>query len=149
MKAIVTWILIANGAHARIMQNKGVGKGIEAVPGMVFQQETDSAGDIMADRPGRSFDSVGRGRHAMEYGTNPVRVREKQFCEKLCETLERTRLSGKFARLLLVASPQTLGDLRKSMPGGLKRVLCGEIAKDLTHVPNGGLTEHLADVIAV
>ena len=149
MKAPRTWILIANGARARIVENSGVGKGVTAVPGKAFEQKPNQAGDIMADRPGRTFDSKGSGRHAMEYGSDPVRVREKNFAGMLCEQLQQARAAGEYERLVVVASPQALGDLREAMSPDVKATLLEEIAKDLTHEPNNKLDRHLTDIIAV
>ena len=40
MKPTTTWILIADGAHARLFANHGPGKGIEAVQGGVINGAT-------------------------------------------------------------------------------------------------------------
>ena len=77
MKSVKTWILIANGSRARIVINEGVGRGVTAVAGKFFNRESQKGGDIMADRPGRTFNSEGTGRHAMEYSSDPVRERER------------------------------------------------------------------------
>ena len=149
MKGTRTWILIANGARARIVENTGVGKGVSPVDNLVFSENTDGAAGIMADRPGRVHDSRGAGRHAMEYASDPVREREKSFAEMLAEVLENGRALGKFDRLIVVAAPQAMGDLRSFLGPELKRQLHGEIAKDLTHVPNADLPRHLEGVLAV
>ncbi len=149
MKAVVTWILIANGANARVLQAKGVGKGVTALAEMVFEQEALKPGDIMADRPGRSFESAGAGRHGMAYHSEPVRERERAFASMLAETLHKAHEDGAFERLVLVAPPQALGDLRAALSLDLKRTLKGTLTKDLTHTPNSKITKHLEDVLAV
>jgi len=54
-----------------------------------------------------------------------------------------------FDRLVLVAAPATLGDIRKILPKPLQGVVYGEISKNLVHVPNQELSDHLGDVLAV
>ncbi len=56
MKQIRTWILIADGARARIVLNTGPGHGIEAMDGRVFRSDNLPTRDIEADRPGQSPD---------------------------------------------------------------------------------------------
>ncbi len=149
MKPVRTWILIANGAHARVMQAEGVGKGVTALPSMVFGEEPKKGSDIMADRPGRTFDSAGAGRHGMAYHTEPERGRERAFAAMLIGSLQRAYEEGNFERLVLVASPQALGDLREAMSLDLSRTLHGTLAKDLTHLPNAEIPKHLTDLLAV
>lgn len=149
MKGTTTWILIANGAKARIVENTGVGKGIVPVDDLVFRESSESASGIMADRPGRVHDSSGARRHAMEYASDPVREREKHFAEMLTDVLESGRQLRKFDRLIVVAAPQAMGDLRASLGSELKKQIHGEIAKDLTHVPNADLPRHLESMLAV
>lgn len=149
MKAKTTWVLLANGAHARIVENSGVGKGIHAVAEMVFSEDPKQSGDIFADRPGRVFDSGGKGRHSMEYASDPVREHEKQFASTLCAKLTKEHAANKFDRLVVVAAPRTLGDLRAAMGADLKPIVHAEIPKDLTHAPINELPRHLDDVLAV
>ena len=117
--------------------------------GLVFSQGPEHAADIMADRPGRVHDSQGPGRHAMEYTSDPSREREKKFVKMLCEELQSGWVMGKFDRLILVAAPQALGDLRRALGPELKDLVHGEIAKDLTHIPNTELSRHLESVLAI
>lgn len=149
MKPVKTWILIANGARARVMQAEGVGKGVTALPSMVYGQEPKKTSDIMADRPGRTFDSAGAGRHSMAYHSEPERGRERTFAATLIETLQRAYEEGKFERLVLVAPPQALGDLREALTLDLARTLRSTLAKDLTQLPNSKIANHLEDLIAV
>ncbi len=149
MKPLKTWILIANGARARVMQAEGVGKGITALPSMVFGQDAKKTSDIMADRPGRTFDSAGAGRHSMAYHSEPERGRERAFAAMLIGTLQRAYEEGEFERLVLVAPPQALGDLREALPLDLAKTLRGTLAKDLTQLPNSKIPKHLEDLMAV
>lgn len=144
-----TWILIADGARARIVKNDGPGLGIDALDELIFESENRKVGDIMADKPGRSYDSVGGGRHAMEYSADPVRRDEQAFANMLTQVLFKAHEKGDYSRLILVAPPQMLGDLRAAMPDALKGAIEAEINKDLTQIPNGDLAGHLADVISL
>ncbi len=39
MKPIITWIVIADGAHARVLENAGPGKGLSSLDNLTFEGE--------------------------------------------------------------------------------------------------------------
>jgi len=149
MKPTITWILIADGARARVVAHAGVGKGLSEVNGLEFAQEPLKTQDIMADKQGRSFNSGGPGRAAMEIPTDPVEKREADFVAGLARMLDEKLQKKAFDRLILAAAPQALGTLRKSISSQVKQTVMAEIPKDLTNIPNTELGKHFEDVLAV
>lgn len=149
MKAKVTWILIADGAIAKVFEHAGPGTGLRAVDNLMFEQEPLKAGDIMADRPGRSFSSVGHGRSGIEYSSDPVAVRERRFIENVAEALERQHQRQAFERLIIVAAPTALGDLRPALTKGVRDTIIAELPKDLTNLPTPQLENHVAKLLPV
>lgn len=149
MKPTITWILIADGARARVLTNNGPGKGVQEVAGMVFTQTPLKSGDIMADRPGRSHASVGKGRSAMQPATDPVDKREADFVNNLANVLDAKLREKSFDRLIIAAAPQALGTLRNAISPQLSEKVAHEVAKDLTHIPNTEIGKHFEDVLAV
>ncbi len=147
MKPVRTWIVIADGARARIVKNAGPGRGVETDPELVFRSEHRKLQEIMADRPGRAFDSVGKGRHAMACGADGVREDERHFLQSLAERLEKEALADAYDRLILVAPPRALGDLRPFLSKPVKNRVHEEIAKNLTQLPNDRLANHLGKTI--
>jgi protein required for attachment to host cells len=147
MKPVRTWIVIADGARARIVKNAGPGRGVEADSNLVFRSEHRKLQEIMADKPGRGFDSTGKGRHAMAYGTDAVREDERHFLQSLAERLEKEAMADAYDRLVLIAPPRALGDLRPFLSKPVKNRVHDEIAKDLTQLPNDRLADHLSAVI--
>jgi len=144
-----TWILIADASRARILKNDGPGLGIDAIDGMMFEGENRRVQDIMADKPGRSYDTAGGGRHAMEYKSDAKHEDERAFAETLISALQEAHDRKDYDQLILIAPPKMLGDLRAASPAALKAVTCAEINKDLTQIPNGEMADHLKDVLAV
>lgn len=148
MKKTVTWVLIADGAQARVLENTGPGKGLKQVDGLDWAIEPLQAQDIVTDRPGRSFSSVGHGRSAMEPKTDPVEHRETEFCKSVAATLDRHHQKGDFDRLVIAAAPIALGDLRKAISPAVKKTIVAELNKDLTNLPTAQLDRHLDGIIA-
>ncbi|WP_224703025.1 host attachment protein [Devosia aquimaris] len=148
MKKTITWILIADGAQARVLENTGPGKGLAQVKGLDWSIEPLQAQDIVTDRPGRSFSSAGPGRSAMEPKTDPVEHRETEFVKSVAATLDAKLQEGAFDRLVVVAAPIALGDLRKAMTPNVQKAVMAEINKDLTNLPTAQLPQHLEGVLA-
>ena len=150
MKAIKTWIVVADGDQAKIFEHDGPGKGLHAVKDLNLEQQHLRAQDIMADKPGRAFSSAGPGsRSAVDYRTDPVEARERRFVERLAEVLDEQHRGGAFDRLVIAAAPRALGDLRPALSEEVKGAIVAELAKDLTNLPTLKLAEHLDGVIAL
>ncbi len=149
MKPITTWILIANGARARILEHKALGSGITALEGMEYSQQSLSSSQIMADKPGRAFSTAGTARSAMQPSTDPVAKREADFAHNLAEILNDKFSIKAFDRLAIFAAPKAMGDIREALSENIKTAIIAEIAKDLTKVPNDKIAKHLEDVMVV
>lgn len=149
MKPTRTWILIADGAQARIARNDGPGRGVTLAHEETFHGRNEAGRDIMADRPGRTFDSAGEGRHAKEPHSDPREVEKRRFLREMVTLLDEAAKRDSFDRLVLVAPPKALGLLRNELSETLRKRLDGELDKDLTQVPVHELARHLGDLIPV
>ena len=149
MKPTRTWILIADGAFARILLNEGPGRGVHHLPEFDFSVSHELDGEINADRPGRTFDRLGPGRHAKETASSPHRLRKASFAKQLVAVLNTNLANSAYDRLVIVAPPKTLGDLRREMPKQVVNCVRGEIAKDLTHMPDCEIAGQLGSVLVV
>jgi len=149
MKKTITWVLIANGAQARVLENTGPGKGLKQVDGLDFAIDPLMAREIVSDKPGRSHSSVGHGRSAMEPKTDPVEHRETEFVRGLADMLESAQQRGAYDRLIIAAAPIALGDIRKAISPAVKKTILAELDKDLTNTPTAQLDKHLDGILAV
>ena len=148
MKAIVTWVLVADGAQAQVFEHGGPGKGLNPVKGLHFEQEPLKAQEINTDRPGRHAGGGLGSRSGMEDG-DPVAVREQRFVKAVAEQLETMRQQGRFDRLIIAAAPTALGDIRPALSDGVKETIVAELPKDLTNVPKPQLDRHFEQLLAI
>lgn len=149
MKPVVTWIVIADGTQARVFENGGPGKGLTPVDGLRLEEEALKTSEIMSDRQGRSFSSVGPGRSAIEPRTDPVEYRETEFARRVAALLDEKFAEHAFKRLVIAAAPTTLGYLRKALSAGTRGAILAELPKDLTNTPRQHLDKQFADVLAL
>ena len=149
MKATRTWVVVADGARARLLLHDGPGHGLKPIPGYDFRALHPKDSDIVSDRAGRTFDRYGSGRHAMEPATSPHRHNKAEFARRLAKFLDGKHAEGDFDRLLIVAAPRTLGNLRPLLSKVLQSHLIAELAKDLTQIPDDKIIHHVETLLAV
>ena len=139
-----TWVLIADGARARLLKHawkKGKGQLSPVFPDM-FTGERRKMSEIVSDRGGVGAGPGGS--HAMDADNNAQRHAEWAFVKDLSKVLEDGRKRNDYDRLILVAAPKALGDLRKALPEGARDRIVAEIAKDLVDVREDELQKRLA-----
>ena len=85
----------------------------------------------------------------MEYSSDSRREDDRAFAKKLASVLEEAQRRNEYDRLVLAAAPRTLGDLRAILPDQVKAVVCAEVDKDLTQIPNSDLPKHFEGILAV
>ena len=56
-------------------------------------------------------------------------------------------LENSYDRLIIVAPSVTLGDLRAAISDHVRAKVVGEVAQDLTKIPNDDVAEHLKHVL--
>lgn len=145
MQPTRTWILLADGAHARFLRNLGPGKGLEEFkPGKLGVPHPPDR-EIDSDKPGRVHDRSGPGRHAMEPHISPHDKLKLDFAKSLADGINAAESKGRFDRLIVAAPPKILGELRQKLGKGAKRKLQREIDKDLTTVSSEELHRQFAD----
>jgi protein required for attachment to host cells len=74
------------------------------------------AGEILADRGGRSFDSVGAGRHTVAVEkTDPKKHAATAFARQVAERIGKVTHDGSCRGYALIAAPRFLGMLRDAV----------------------------------
>ena len=148
MKKSVTWILVADGARARILRTEGWGSGLSPVSAEI-EGDNRATRDIGADRPGRVHDRAGQGRHAMEPRVDWHEFEKQLFAKRVADHLNRAAKQNAYDRLVLVAPPKALGGLRAALDKQTANRVIAELDKDLTHVSDHDLPGHLEKIMPV
>lgn len=145
LKSKVTWVLVADGAKARILERKSATGPLVPVSNQCFAEAEarEATRDLGADRPGRVQESANTARHSMEPRVDWHRFAKEQFARRVADALEKSALAHRFDSLLIVAPPQALGDLRGAMGSHTKALVESEVGKDLTGLADHEIGAHL------
>jgi protein required for attachment to host cells len=101
--------------------------------------------ELASDRAGRSYESVGRQRHAV--GDEPD-LRQKEavrFARRIAERLDADLRERAFQQLIVVAGAPFRGVLRAELTPASKACIVYEVPKDLVHSQLEVLLDYLPD----
>lgn len=136
------WVLVADGQKALLLRNTGTAfKLALEVEQVIEAPDNPSARDQGTDRPGRA--AVGSRRSAL--GQTDFHEREEEhFSVTVAERLEAICEEKKVHKLVVVAPPKALADLRHAMPVSVRKLILAEYDKDLIKLPVQEIEKHLA-----
>ncbi len=128
------WVLVGDGEKALVFRNEGsiTRPNLQVI--QVLEHENPRTRDQGTDQPGRYFDGMGPNRSAVE-NTDWHRLEKTNFAKEIAEALYKAAHAGRFSRLIVVAPPTTLGDLRKAFHKEVSERIVAEVDKTLTGHP--------------
>ena len=125
-----TWIVVADGSRARCFTMKA-DRSLVEFESLVSPEHRLHEADLTSDRAGRTFDSRGSGRHAMEPRHTAINQEVLSFSNRLADRIEQSRIAGEIDRLVLVAPPKFLGQLRSSLSNASAKLVVLSIDKEM------------------
>ena len=140
------WILVADGRRARVLVEQRRGAELEEPSDWAMEISEQDLYDPQ-DRPPRSFDRTGAGRHAMDGGRSLHEVEEEKFLKRVAERLGDAEKHNQFDHLVIAAPPRALGLLRNMLPPGAKSRIRADLSKDLLNEPAPKLRERLSELM--
>lgn len=142
----ITWYLIADAAHARVLVSSANNGPLLVVPEFSLAASLPRSSAVGFDRPGRTHESVGSTRHALQPKSDPHRRMKRDFAKLIADKLDAAAAIHAFDRLVVAAPPTMLGDLRQEFSQHVTERVIAEVAKDLAKLPDHALMAHFADV---
>ena len=127
-----TFIVAADSAKARIFLTQNRFGGWTEVEILTNPHAAMRERDRVSDRPGRVFDSFGKGRHAMAPEETGQQHETHRFAHQVGSYLNRGMTAGEFNNLVLIVEPTFLGYLRQELSAATKRSLCYEMPMNPT-----------------
>jgi len=125
-----TWVIVADRSRARIFSADTPASNLLETETMTHPIARLHPGDLVSDRPGRDRNSV-NGSHNMGEEVNIKEEEAIRFATEVCQRLEEARIKCQFDKLYIVAAPSFLGHIRKHQTPALKRIIAGEVSKNM------------------
>lgn len=129
------WIMVGDGAKALFLANEGDAELPNLKMVRVMETEDQPTREQGTDQPGRTFSSASSHRSAYEQ-TDWHQLEETRFAGEIADKLLAAARKDRFSRLVVVAPPRALGDLRKAFHKDVSERIVAEIDKDLTMFPS-------------
>ena len=104
-------VLVGDGQKALFLRNKGNALRVRLAVERILERENPPTRAQGTDRPGRAIDSLGIARSAMEE-VDWHHLAKERFARELAEVLYRHAHANRFEKLVIIAPPKILGDLR-------------------------------------
>jgi len=146
MYEVPIWILVAGNERARFYQADKPGGDPKQVSGVELVNPHLRSRELADDRPGRTHDSHGEGRHVMEPSTDPQQTERRLFAREIADALLRHHQQGDYRQLYLVAAPAMLGELRKHLHEQLTDKVAGVLDKDFSKMSLPDYQEQLKEL---
>lgn len=142
-----TWVLVADGEKALFLRNDLDEQNPDLNVVRLEHQENPPAHEQADNRRGRVHESAGAGRSAYE-DTDWHRLAKDRFADDLAGILYSLAHRGAFERIVLVAPPRVLGELREKMHKEVSDRVVAELHKTLTNHPLDRIETMLRDELA-
>jgi protein required for attachment to host cells len=146
VRAKRTWIFIGDGQRARIVANDGPGTGLMPLPKRTFSHRAPPTHEIGTERPAIRG---GRGlqRHGVATRVDWHRAAKQEFAGRMAEVLNHAAERKDYDRLVVVAPPETLGEIRRGLSRAARSLVIAAIGKDLTQIPDAEIPDHLGGAV--
>lgn len=138
-----TWVLIADGEKALILENVGDDMDFNFDVVRKDTQPNPPTSEQGADAPGRFNDGPSVHRSSVET-TDWHQLSKDRFAADLSDMLYKRAHANDFRDIVLVAPPKTLGALRQEMHSEVSDKVVAEIPKTMTNIPVDEIEKLLA-----
>ena len=127
------WILIANAAHARLLQRDERGR-IELLKRFEHAESRMRSSLLGSGTTGGELTARGQGRSAFVPRLDAQHREHLHFALELSRALEEGARQHRYASLMIFASSPFLGELKKQLGEATRRLLTEKHDVDLTQV---------------
>ena len=127
-----SWVVVADGEKALFLRNVTDAEDPHLVVVQKETQENPPTRDQGTDSPGRGHDSGPNQRSAFDE-TDWHQLAKDRFAHDLADLLYKRAHAGAFERLVIVAAPSVLGELRPALHKEVAARVIATIPKTLTN----------------
>ncbi|MFG6158544.1 host attachment protein [Halomonas sp. 1390] len=141
---MTTYIVVADAARARLFTRDGIT--ISELDSLVHTEGRLHEGDLVTDRGGDVHESTATSARSAGGENVATQHHEEMFAREVAERLYRARVDNSMEKLILVAPPRFLGQLRDKVDGPTAKRVIHSLAKDLTKATLADIQEAVRDL---
>ncbi len=141
------WVLVADGEKALILENHGDEEHPNLQVRRKEEQDNPPTREQAANKRGRMSDGAGGPISAYD-DTDWHEIAKERFAHDLADLLYARGHAQKYEHLVLVAGPNILGELRKTIHKEVAGKVIGEIPKTLTGHPLNEIEAAVIEALA-
>ena len=123
-----TCLLVADSARGRLFKVDRKAKVLVEIKEFLNPEARLHKKEFMNDAPGRSYDSKGQGRHAMQKIDNSKDKSREQFANNIVQYLDGLYKSQKLNQIIIVAPSKLMGFMNSK----LSNLECDQIVQKIT-----------------
>lgn len=127
-----TCVVACSSARARFWQSTSRFGEWKPLAEMQDEAASHAESEFASDRPGRSFDIVGKGRHAMSLPQSGQDHQTLDFARQVASYLNNAIAESSVNKLVIFAAPQFLGYLRSELSDTALRSIALEEPRNLS-----------------
>ena len=139
------WITIAHRAGVRVYnyEHNNDKKVLTLIHTKDHPEGSLKDKELGSDQPGRSFDSIGGGRHSLSTSQSPSEHVSIKFAKEICMHLQEASKKHQFSKLILIAGPSFLGLLRQNLDAPTSAQVVHTLNKDLINLNDHEMKQYL------
>lgn len=137
-------IVVADSSRARIFMADSAHSPLLEIETLAHPEGRLRDQDLASDMPGKESGKGGGGDHAYEEKIEPKKEEMIAFAKRIADYLDGTRKANKLNKLLIVAAPAFLGELRKQLSTATSDKIVFELDKNLAHHNEEDIRKHLS-----
>lgn len=137
------WVVVASNTRCRIFAQQKHSDPLRQIADINHPEGRMKGRELASERPGRSFDVAGHGRHSMGQPVDAIEQENIKFAKSVASKIDAARKRERFERLVLVADPRFLGHLRQGLSSATRHRLSAELQKNLADADPRSIREAL------
>lgn len=136
-------IVVADSTRARIFTTESTRSPLTEIETFANPEGRMHEQDMVSDMPGKDSGKGGAGAHAFQEIVEPKQQKITEFAKRLADFLDDARKKNKLGKLLLMAAPDFLGELRNQLSKETREKVTFELDKNLAHHDEEDIRKHM------
>ena len=141
-------IVVADSTRARIFTVDSARSPLNEIEDMAHPEGRMHEQDMVSDLPGKDSGKGGAGEHAYQEKVEPKKQEMIMFAKRIADYLDDKRKANELNKLVIVAAPAFLGELRAHLSAETGEKVVFELDKNLAQHDEEDIRKHLSEFLS-